>query len=143
MHFRAAKLQFGAAFTPGKRAGSKQVLRLSPFPSSLSLHLVFYWLLNYAFFFVCFVYFALQFRELIVKWKGDGGKMEAIREIREIDSDELVIKLPDEFKEKKVEIIILPLEEPTGKRKRFSRFLKHPIHIENFRMPSREERHAS
>jgi hypothetical protein len=41
-----------------------------------------------------------------------------------------------------VEIIILPLEEPTGKRKRFSRFLKHPIHIENFRMPSREERHA-
>lgn len=69
--------------------------------------------------------------------------MQAIREIREIDSDSVVIKIPEEFRKRKVEIIVLPIDDTiTEKRKRFSRFLKNPIKIENFRMPSREERNA-
>jgi hypothetical protein len=34
--------------------------------------------------------------------------MQVIREFREIDSDEIVIKVPRSFTEKKVEIIVLP-----------------------------------
>lgn len=37
--------------------------------------------------------------------------MKVIREIREINSDEIIIKVPKEFKRKKVEIILLPIEE--------------------------------
>jgi len=40
-------------------------------------------------------------------------KMQVIREFREIDSDEIVIKIPYSFKEKKVEIIVLPLDAET------------------------------
>lgn len=36
--------------------------------------------------------------------------MQAIREIRDIVSQELVLKLPEEFLEKTVEIIILPVD---------------------------------
>lgn len=41
--------------------------------------------------------------------------MQMIREFREIDSDEIVIKIPRSFKEKRVEVIILPAEAP-GKK---------------------------
>ena len=41
--------------------------------------------------------------------------MQVIREFREIDSDEIVIKIPRSFKERKVEIIVLPFEIPTKK----------------------------
>ncbi len=69
--------------------------------------------------------------------------MEAIREIREIDSDKLLIDIPARFRKRKVEIIVLPIDEiRTGQAGRFSNFLKNPIKIENFRMPSREERNA-
>jgi hypothetical protein len=37
--------------------------------------------------------------------------MQAIREIRDIDSQELVVKLPKEFLQKRAEIIILSMEE--------------------------------
>jgi hypothetical protein len=36
--------------------------------------------------------------------------MELIREIREIDSDRIVIKVPLEFKKKMVEILVFPLD---------------------------------
>ena len=36
--------------------------------------------------------------------------MQAIREIRDVISQELVLKLPEEFLEKTVEIIILPVD---------------------------------
>jgi hypothetical protein len=39
--------------------------------------------------------------------------MQVIREFREIDSDEIVIKIPRSFTEKKVEIIVLPAETPS------------------------------
>ena len=68
--------------------------------------------------------------------------MEVIREIREIDSDEVVIKIPKEFKKKKVEIVISPVEKAAEEHERFSLFLRDPIKIENFQMPSREERNA-
>jgi len=38
--------------------------------------------------------------------------MQVIREFREIDSDEIVIKIPHFFTEKKVEIIVLPAATP-------------------------------
>jgi hypothetical protein len=38
--------------------------------------------------------------------------MQLIREFRKIDSDEIVIKIPRSFKEKSVEVIILPAEVP-------------------------------
>jgi hypothetical protein len=69
--------------------------------------------------------------------------MEAIREIREVDSDTLVIAIPPRFKKRKVEIIVLPIDEiHTQQSGRFSHFLKNSIKIENFQMPSREERNA-
>ena len=39
--------------------------------------------------------------------------MQMIREFREIDSDEIVIKVPRSFRKKKVEVIILPAEVPS------------------------------
>jgi hypothetical protein len=69
--------------------------------------------------------------------------MEAIREIREIDSDKLLIEIPERFMKRKVEIIVLPIDEMrTGQSGHFSQFLKNSIKIENFQMPSREERNA-
>jgi len=69
--------------------------------------------------------------------------MEAIREIREIDSNQVVIDIPDEFKKRTVEIIVTPIDDTIEKKtKRFSGFLKHPIRIKNFHMPSREDRNA-
>lgn len=37
--------------------------------------------------------------------------MQAIREIRNIDSQELIVKLPKEFLQKRAEIIVLSMEE--------------------------------
>lgn len=37
--------------------------------------------------------------------------MELIREIRDIDSDKIIIKVPKEFRKKRVEILVLPLEK--------------------------------
>lgn len=38
--------------------------------------------------------------------------MQMIREYREIDSDEIVIKIPRSFRERRVEVIVLPFEIP-------------------------------
>ncbi|NIM12341.1 MAG: hypothetical protein GTO45_09525 [Candidatus Aminicenantes bacterium] len=65
-----------------------------------------------------------------------------IREIREIHSDKIWIKIPKEFREKRVEIVVSSIDDNVDKPRRFSSFLKNPIKIENFRMPSREERNA-
>ncbi len=42
--------------------------------------------------------------------------MEVIREVREIDSEELVIHVPKELRKRKVEVIISPLDKKTGKK---------------------------
>ena len=69
--------------------------------------------------------------------------MEAFREIREIDSDKLLIDIPAKFRKRKVEIIILPIDEIRNSQPgHFANFLKNPLKIENFKMPSREERNA-
>jgi hypothetical protein len=36
--------------------------------------------------------------------------MEIIREIRNIDSDKITIKVPKEFRKKRVEILVFPIE---------------------------------
>ncbi len=41
--------------------------------------------------------------------------MEIIREYREIDSDEIVIKIPRSFKTREVEVLVLPINNPTEK----------------------------
>lgn len=41
--------------------------------------------------------------------------MQAIREIRKVDSETITIKIPGEFIGKYVEIVILPYDEPENK----------------------------
>ncbi len=41
--------------------------------------------------------------------------MKVLREIREVKSDSIEIKLPEEFREKTLEIIVFPLEETKKK----------------------------
>jgi hypothetical protein len=38
-----------------------------------------------------------------------------IREFRDVEADEIVIKIPRSFKEKRVEVIVLPAVEPDKK----------------------------
>jgi len=42
--------------------------------------------------------------------------MEVIREIRDLDSDKIIIKIPKEFKKKRVEILVLPFEKTEEKK---------------------------
>lgn len=42
--------------------------------------------------------------------------MELIREIRDIDSDKIIINVPKEFRKRRVEILVLPLEELKKKK---------------------------
>ncbi|MCK4760726.1 MAG: hypothetical protein KAW12_00905 [Candidatus Aminicenantes bacterium] len=42
--------------------------------------------------------------------------MQVIREVREVESEEIVIRVPKEYRKKRVEVIILPLlDEKPGK----------------------------
>lgn len=50
--------------------------------------------------------------------------MEAIREIVRSQSENLIIKLPEEFINKKIEVIILPYYELIEQTKRKERLLK-------------------
>ena len=53
--------------------------------------------------------------------------MELIREIKETDSDKLVIDLPEEFRDRKVEITIVPVDKKkTGK---FSKEIKNFLEL--------------
>ena len=40
--------------------------------------------------------------------------MEALREIREVDSDRIEIEIPERFRNRKIEVIIVPADETTG-----------------------------
>lgn len=74
--------------------------------------------------------------------KSFGGKMKIIREIRKVsenEKNEITIKIPKEFLDKEVEIILYPVET---ENKKFADFLRKSIKIENFKMPSRKERNA-
>lgn len=52
--------------------------------------------------------------------------MEVFREIREIDSDKLVIDVPEEFRDRKVEITIVPMSKKKKEKfsKEIEKFLK-------------------
>lgn len=60
--------------------------------------------------------------------------MEAIREIKRIKDNELTINLPDEFLNKKVEIIILPLIEKKNIEDKKSSFFKF-VEKNQFKLP--------
>ena len=47
--------------------------------------------------------------------------MEIIREIRDIDSDKIIIKVPKEFKKKRVEILVLPFQDAAEDRPKVSK----------------------
>lgn len=72
--------------------------------------------------------------------------MQAMREVLTPQSEELIIKLPDEFKNKKLEVIILPYcDEKKQKLNRKERLLKifnesHGILPEGYSF-NREESH--
>lgn len=57
--------------------------------------------------------------------------MLAIREIKKVDAETITIKIPKNFREKEVEIIILPYtdrsseDRPTGKLKQFDQLVKN------------------
>ena len=65
--------------------------------------------------------------------------MKIIREVRKVSENEIIIKIPKEFLDKEVEMILYPVET---ENKKFADFLRKSIKIENFKMPSREERNA-
>ncbi len=44
--------------------------------------------------------------------------MELVREIRDIDSDEITINVPEGFRRKRVEIIMFPIKEGVKKLKK-------------------------
>jgi hypothetical protein len=72
--------------------------------------------------------------------------MEAVRRILQLDSEELKLLLPKFFRNKKVEVIVFPVEEdqpsPTPSKAELKSFLQSVYHIEEFPMPSREARNA-
>lgn len=57
--------------------------------------------------------------------------MLAIREIKKVDSDTITVRVPEEFKEKEVEIIVLPYsdkisgDKPVNKLKQFDRLIEN------------------
>ena len=55
--------------------------------------------------------------------------MHTIREVRRIESDELVIHVPREFKNKRVEIIISPIDKE--KDKKFSKGIANFLSLGN------------
>ncbi len=58
--------------------------------------------------------------------------MQMFREIREIESEELVIHVPKAFKRQKVEVIILPLNSQPLKKLAKNSQPQFSIGIENF-----------
>ena len=57
--------------------------------------------------------------------------MQAIREIRKVDSASITVRIPEEFREKEVEIIVLPYPGtvsevgPVNKLKQFDRMIEN------------------
>ncbi len=72
--------------------------------------------------------------------------MKAVREIITPQSDDLIIKIPSEFKNKKIEVIIFPFYEENNHQMRRERLLKiyqesKGILPEGYKF-NREEAHA-
>ena len=69
--------------------------------------------------------------------------MEALKKVVETSTDNLILQVPLNFRNRKLEVIIFPLEDPFPEgKKRFEKFLQNPIEVEEIAMPSREERNA-
>lgn len=57
--------------------------------------------------------------------------MQAIREIRQADSDTVTVRIPEEFREKKIEIIVLPYIDSVPENRRAERLMKFDQLVEN------------
>ena len=72
--------------------------------------------------------------------------MQPLKEVRHVDSDTLVIKIPEEYRRRKLQVIVYPINDEENtcetETRKFSKFLQDPITVKDFQMPSREERNA-
>jgi len=57
--------------------------------------------------------------------------MEAVREIRHADSNQLTVNIPDEFIEREVEIIVLPYSEKISHNHRTEELMRFDQLVEN------------
>lgn len=72
--------------------------------------------------------------------------MLGIRKIINSDKLKTVIDIPDELKDQKVEVIVLPLiiekkRVSVKKEKRFLKLFSNPVKVKKLLIPSREEMH--
>ena len=67
--------------------------------------------------------------------------MKAIKQYAEVENGYLHLKLPDDFTEKSVEVIILSRDKLAEKieTKKSRKLYAHKINIDNFVMPKRED----
>lgn len=59
--------------------------------------------------------------------------MLAIREIRQVDTDSVTIKIPETFRKKKIEIIQLPYPESESKDRQTDKLMQFDQLVENAR----------
>lgn len=59
--------------------------------------------------------------------------MQAIREIRRIDSGTITLKIPEEFREREVEVIVLPCAERDTKDQTHEKLMQFDRLVENAR----------
>jgi hypothetical protein len=57
--------------------------------------------------------------------------MQAIREIRQLDSETITLKIPGYFKEKKVEIIVLPYSDTTPENRQAEKLMQFDRLVKN------------
>ena len=57
--------------------------------------------------------------------------MQAIREIRKVDADTVTVRIPEEFREKEIEIIILSYTDTTPKDQKADKLMQFDLLVEN------------
>ena len=57
--------------------------------------------------------------------------MQAIREIRQVDSETITVKIPEYFREKKVEIIVLPYSDIISEDRQADKLMQFDQLVEN------------
>ncbi len=57
--------------------------------------------------------------------------MLAFREIRQVDSETVTVRIPEEFRKKKVEIIVLPYSDMISEDRKTDKLMKFDQLVEN------------
>lgn len=69
----------------------------------------------------------------ILKYEDEEFVMLAIREIRQVDAGSVTIKIPETFRKKKIEIILLPYPERASKERQTDKLMQFDQLVENAR----------